>query len=51
MLVTGVVLVAFSILFSLTTMALWASGRARRPLSALASLAVLLVAGLVLLVE
>lgn len=51
MLVTGIALVAVSILFSLTTMALWASGQARHPLSLLASLAALLVVGLVLVLE
>jgi hypothetical protein len=51
MLIPGVGLTALVILFALTTMALWATNRARHPLRVLAGLAALLVLGLALLIE
>jgi hypothetical protein len=51
MIVLAVVLVALAILFSLTAMALWASGQLRHPVGATVGLAALLVVGLALFLD
>jgi hypothetical protein len=51
MLLLGVVLTALAILFTLTTMALWASDQVHHPRPVLAALGAMLVLGLALLLE
>ena len=47
----GVILTALAVLFWLSNLAFWASGRARHPVRAVVALVALLIVGLALLME